>query len=134
MSLETDKNRMETSRHERRADSRIVVNVQVEVTTINHHGSPITERTYIEDVSDFGCRFSMRGPVRKGDTVAIQLIAPDGKIESDEPAKKFEVMWIARAATIVVVGARVVEGEKLDTAKLSQNSVNRDLPHKSTAK
>jgi hypothetical protein len=125
--LETDNKRIETSQRERRTDVRILVNVPVEITTINHKGSQIAERTFIEDVSDFGCRFSIQGAVRKGDTVAVRLLSQDGRNLLDEPAKVFEVMWIARGTSIVVVGARILGGEKFDKDKLTQNSSDPKL-------
>ncbi len=122
--METGHKPVETSQHERRSDARIVVNIPVEITTIYHIGEAITERTIIEDVSDYGCRFTMRGAIRKGDTVSVKLLAEDGVSLMNEPAKLFEVMWIARGPEFVVVGARILGGEKFDKDKLRQNSKN----------
>lgn len=128
--MESDKEPTETSQRELRADARIIVNVPVEITTIYHKGSQIAERTYIEDVSDFGCRFTMRGAIQKGDTVAVRLLAQDGESLLDDPARIFEVMWIVRGASSVVAGARIIQGEKFATAKLSQKSDDPGLPAK----
>lgn len=122
--METENKPIETSQRERRTDSRIVVNVPVEITTIYHKGDAITERTFIEDVSDYGCRFTLRGAIRKGDTVSVHLLDQDGNALMNEPARIFEVMWIARANSVVVVGARSLGGEKLDKPMLVENSTN----------
>jgi hypothetical protein len=128
--LDVEKQPGEIFPPERRRDARIVVNVPVEITKIDETGHEITERTFVEDVSDFGCRFSIRETVKKGDTVAIRLLAQDGKSLSDEPVKHFEVMWAARGASRLVVGARICRGEKLDKARLLHEAGNRKLSGK----
>jgi PilZ domain len=125
--METDRNRIEPNQREHRAEPRIVVNVPVEIVTIYHKGCPIKERTHIEDVSGSGCRFTMKGAVRKGDTVAIHLLAQDGNKLLDQPAKVFEIMWIVRAASGVVAGARIIEGGKFDAVNLPDQSGNPEL-------
>jgi hypothetical protein len=102
---------------ERRVERRILANVPVEVTEVDGEGNQITERTFIEDVSDFGCRFSTRGPVQQGDTVAVKLLGPNGKNLPDEEPRLFEVMWVARKVHSSTVGARVLQGEKLANIK-----------------
>ena len=102
---------------DRRADKRILVHIPVEITEINAAGHQFTERTFIEDVSDFGCRFSTKGTVQKGDTVAVKLLGPNGKSLPNESPKLFEVMWVAPKTTGLTVGARILQGEKLANAK-----------------
>jgi hypothetical protein len=102
---------------EKRAERRILVHVPVEVTEIDSKGRHITERTFIEDVSDFGCRFSTRGPVQQGDTVAMRILGPNGKQLLDEESRLYEIMWVARKEHGSTVGARVLQGEKLANVK-----------------
>ena len=102
---------------EHRVERRILVYVPVEVTEIDSEGRPVTERTFIEDVSDFGCRFSTRGPAKQGDTGAVKLLGPNGKNLPDEEPRLFEVMWVARKVHSSTVGARVLQGEKLASTK-----------------
>jgi hypothetical protein len=128
--LDVEKQPHETFPPERRRDARIIVNVPVEITRIDETGHEITERTFVEDVSDFGCRFSIRGTVKKGDTVAIRLLAQDGKSLSDDPVKHFEVMWAAHRASRLIVGARICRGEKLGKARLLHEAGDRKLPVK----
>jgi hypothetical protein len=102
---------------EKRLEKRILVNVPVEVTEIDSQGRQFKERTFIEDVSDFGCRFSTRGPVQQGDTVSVKLLGPHGRDLADEQPRLYEVMWVARKPTGSTVGARVLQGEKLANTK-----------------
>jgi hypothetical protein len=120
----------ETDPRERRADARLLVNAPVEITKIDDKGRPIAERTFIVNVSDIGCRFSMRGAVQKGDTVAIKLLAQDGRTQLDEPAKLFEVMWTSHGTSSVMVGARFLRREKADAVKLRQGSGGPKPPAK----
>jgi len=99
---------------ERRKDGRrILVQTPVEVAKTGGEGKPITERTFIEDVSDFGCRFSTRGPVQKGDTVAVKILGSNGKALPDEESRFYEIMWVAPNSHGFTVGARLHQGEKL---------------------
>jgi hypothetical protein len=114
---------------ERREDKRILAYVPVEVTELDSEGHPITERTFIEDVSDFGCRFSTRGQVQKGDTVAVKLLGPNGKNLPDEKPRLYEIMWVARKERGYTVGARVLLGEKLANVKFpSENGGQKHDP------
>jgi hypothetical protein len=103
-----------TGQDERRLDARIMVNIPVEIVTMYHKGDEIRERTHIEDFSDQGCRFTVKGAMCKGDTVAIHLLAHDGAALLDEPPRLVEIIWIARGESAVVVGARLLGGAKFD--------------------
>ena len=114
---------------EHRAEKRVLVNVPVEVTEIDDEGQPVTERTVIEDVSDFGCRFSTRGPVKQGDTVAVKLLGNNGNTLPDEGPRLYEIMWVARKQNGSTVGARVLQGEKLASTKFPpENSKQKNGP------
>ena len=102
---------------ERRVERRVLVHVPVEVTEIDGEGHAITDRTFIEDVSDFGCRFSTRGPVKQGDTIAVKIIGNYGNSLPDEEPRLYEIMWVAPKDRGSTVGARVLQGEKLANAK-----------------
>jgi hypothetical protein len=101
----------------RRAERRILVHVPVEVAEVDGEGHAFTERTFIEDVSDFGCRFSTRGPVQQGDTVSVKVLGPGGKAFPDEEPRLYEVMWVARKEHGSTIGARLLQGEKLTNLK-----------------
>lgn len=100
----------------RRTKKRILVNVPVEITA-NAEGHPVTERTFIEDVSDLGCRFSTRGAIHQGDTVAVRILGTDGRALPDEEPRYYEIMWVAPKKQGATVGARVLQGEKLANIK-----------------
>jgi hypothetical protein len=118
-----------TGAAERRRDPRFFVNAPVEITNLDGGVEVAAEQVIIENIGDLGCRFSMRGPVREGDAIAIQLLAQDGARLSDEPVKFFEVMWVAREFEISMVGARIMDGEKIAACKLAMES--RLLTHSS---
>lgn len=102
----------------RRAEKRILVNVPVEITETNAEGRSVTERTFIEDVSDLGCRFSTRGPIHQGDIVAVRILGPNGNSLPDEEPRYYEIMWVAPKKQGATVGARLLQGEKLANVKL----------------
>lgn len=104
----------------RRAERRILVHVPVEVTEVDSKGNPVTERTFIEDVSDFGCRFSTRGSVQQGDTVSVKVLGHGGKPLPDEEPRLYEVMWVARKEHGFTIGARLLQGEKVNNIKSLQ--------------
>jgi hypothetical protein len=107
---------------EKRTEKRILVHVPVELTEIKHDGHQVTERTFIEDVSDFGCRFSTRGAVHQGDTVAVKILGPSGYNLPHEESRLYEILWVAPKEHGFTVGARVLQGEKLANVKFpSQN-------------
>jgi len=102
---------------EQRAERRILVHVPVEVTEIDGEGHNIKERTFIEDVSDFGCRFSTRGIVRQGQTIALKILGPHGNNLLDEAPRLYEVIWVAPKERGFTVGARMLQREKLANVK-----------------
>ena len=91
----------------------MVAHVPVEITEIDGEGKQKIEQTFIEDVSDFGCRFSTRWPVQQGDTVALKILGPHGNKLLGEERQFYEIMWVARKEHGSTVGARVLQGEKL---------------------
>ncbi len=102
---------------ERRVEGRVLVHVPVEVTEIDDEGHLIAERTFIEDVSDFGCRFTTRGPAKQGDTVAVKILGRYGNNLPDEAPRLYEIMWVAPKDRGSTIGARLLQGEKLANAK-----------------
>jgi hypothetical protein len=111
---------------EHRSERRILVHVPVEVTEMDGARNNTKERTFIEDVSDFGCRFSTRGQLHKGDTVALIILGPHGNILPDEAPRYYEIMWVAPKERGLTVGARLVQGEKL--------AILKSTPRNSSAK
>ncbi len=104
---------------DRRAENRLLVHVPVEITVIYEQGQTVTDRTFIEDVSDFGCRFTTRGPVKQGDTVAVKILGKYGNSLSEEVTRLYEIMWVAPQDHRFTVGAHLLQGENLANAKFS---------------
>jgi PilZ domain len=98
---------------DRRVEPRILVHVPIEITIDDGKGQQHTERTFIEDVSDFGCRLSTRGPVQMGDTISFKILGPRGRALPDAQPRLFQIMWVAPKPTGFTVGARLIQGEKL---------------------
>ena len=96
----------------RRVERRVLVNVSVEVTFETGEGSLVTERTFIEDVSDLGCRFTTRAPAHQGGKVTLRFVGPAGSRMPDEEARHYQVMWVAPHGRGSTVGARLITGEK----------------------
>jgi hypothetical protein len=113
----------------RRSERRILLNVPVEITELSGEGHHITERTFIEDVSDFGCRFSTRGPIQQGDTVSMRLLGRNGRALPDEEPRLYEIMWVAKKEHGSTVGARILSSEKRANFKvLQENGVQKHDP------
>jgi hypothetical protein len=82
-------------------------------------GRQVTERSFIEDVSDFGCRFSISGAIAKGDAVVVKVLGLDRRPLRNEPSRQFEIMWVQRKGNNSTVGGRMVNGPNMDKAKLA---------------
>jgi hypothetical protein len=101
----------------RRAERRILANVPIELTQVDAEGHPVKEKTFIEDVSDFGCRFSTRRKIQQGETVAVRILGSHGEVLPDEESRYHEIMWVAPKGNGFTAGARVLQGEKLANVK-----------------
>jgi hypothetical protein len=113
----------------RRTERRILVNVPVEVTQLDDAGHPVKEKTFIEDVSDFGCRFSTRRTIRQGATVGMKILGSHGDILPEEEPRYYEIMWVAPKEHGFTAGARVLQGEKLANVKFPlENSRPKQAP------
>jgi len=96
----------------RKTEQRVLVNVPVEVIFETGEGNRVTERTFIEDVSDLGCRFTTRAPAHQGDTVSLRFVGPTDRRMPNEEARHYKIMWVAPHGRGSTVGARLVTGEK----------------------
>jgi PilZ domain len=109
----------------RKEERRILMHVPVEVTKKDGEGHEITERTYIEDVSDFGCRFTARGLVQQGEIIALKIIGPQGNNLPDEEPRLYEIMWVARKERGTTVGARLLQGERRPNTEFAAENRER---------
>lgn len=115
---------------DRRNEIRLRVDIPIEVTWTGAEGRQITERTFVEDVSDFGCRFSTRKSMKQGDTVSVQLLSRNGKFVSSDKPKAFTIMWISRKLTGMTVGARLQGTDQIASTKAASEAAPSAEPTK----
>ena len=108
--------------NERRAHSRFFLHSQVEITGVDESGLQFTERARVEDVSDLGCRFSIRGAVHEGSILGVEPLGPEGENLSDEFPRLFVVIWVKRKGNCLMVGARSLREDELSDAGIHANS------------
>jgi hypothetical protein len=98
---------------EKRTEKRVQTNVPVEITALDADGKPLTERSFLEDVSDLGCRLTTHGPMKQGDTIALKILNRDGNELPGCDQLLYEIMWVAPKTRGQAVGARLLQGERL---------------------
>jgi len=107
--------------NDRRAYKRLFLHSQVEITGVDESGLQFAERARVEDVSDLGCRFSMRGAVHEGSILGVEPLGPDGENLSDEFPRLFVVIWVKRNENRLVAGARSLREEELSDSSFDAN-------------
>lgn len=116
---------------ERRQEVRQIVNdLPIEITGIDSRGHLFTERALVRDVTERGCRFDIRIPVRCGDILVLKPLLPGEKVLSDEHSQLFDVMWTANHGSSCTVGARILQGEKLENVKFPPPNYSPRRPAK----
>ena len=101
---------------ERRAETRLFTNAQVEIAGLDLAGNPFAEFTKVRNVSDVGCQFQVRIPLRHGTIVKITPLDQEGQRMPEEPPKLFEIVWTTRHAPGWLAGARVLGSQALSDA------------------
>ena len=101
----------------RRTERRVLTNVPIEITRVDSEGHPVKEKTFVEDVSDFGCRFSTRRMIQQGETIVVRILGSRGDLLPDEEPRYYEIMWVAPKGSGFTAGARMLKGEKLANVK-----------------
>ena len=107
---------MGVANDERRAETRLFTNAQVEIAGLDLAGNPFTEFTQVRNVSDFGCQFQVQIPLRHGTIVKITPLDQKGQRMPEEPPKLFEIAWTTRRAPGWLAGARVLGSKTLSDA------------------
>lgn len=102
---------------ERRTETRLFTNAQVEIAGVDLAGNSFRDFTKVKNFSDVGCQFQTQIPLRCGAVVAIKPLGPAGQCRPEEPFKLFEIVWTARCAPGWLVGARSLEGEELENVE-----------------
>ena len=103
---------------ERRAYKRFLLHSQVEITGVDKLGLQFAERARVEDVSDFGCRFSIRGAVHQGSVLGVMPLGPEGENLLDEFPRLFVIIWAKRKGDRLTVGARSLREDELSDASI----------------
>jgi hypothetical protein len=98
---------------ERRTNRRSFLHSEVEITSVDRSGLQFVERSRVEDVSDLGCRFSLRGAVHQGSVLGVKPLGPHGEKLEDEFARLFLVVWVKRKRNRLTVGARSLREDEL---------------------
>lgn len=111
---------------ERRAETRLHTNAQVEIAGVDIAGNSFNELTKVKNFSDVGCQFQTQIPLRCGTVVAIKSLGPDGQRTPEEPFKLFEIVWTARCVPGWLAGARALQVEKTSDADLLQRATERE--------
>jgi len=98
---------------ERRAYKRFLLHSPVEITGVDESGLQFAERARVEDVSDLGCRFSIRGAVHQGSVLGVMPMGPEGENLLDEFPRLFVIIWAKRKGDRLTVGARSLREDEL---------------------
>jgi hypothetical protein len=102
---------------DRRADPRLLMHTQVEVTGVDRDGLQFMERTSLEDVGDCGCRFSLRNAVPRGAILGVQPLGRDGEEFPDEYPRLFAVIWVKWRGGRWTLGTRNLLEAELSNAR-----------------
>jgi hypothetical protein len=98
---------------DRRADPRLLMHTQVEISGIDKAGRQFAERSSLEDVGDAGCRFWLRNSVQAGTAVGVQPLGPGGEKFQGECSRLFLVIWVKWRGDRWMVGTRCLSEEEL---------------------
>ena len=104
---------------ERRADARLLMHTQVEISGVDKAGLQFAEPSRLEDAGDAGCRFSLRNTVPSGAIVGVEPLGSDGEKLADEYSRLFVVIWVKWRGDRWMVGTRCLTEEELSGAGLS---------------
>jgi len=79
-----------------RSEPRYPFEFSIEVSGFDHAGRFFTEGTHTVDASFCGCRFHLRTPVERGAVIAIRMLKPRSKPESNRATLLFRVAHVAQ--------------------------------------
>ena len=117
---------MSVANDERRAETRLFTNAQVEIAGVDLAGNPFTEFTKVKNFSDVGCQFQIQIPLRYGTIVKITPVDQDGHRIPEEPVKLFEIVWTNRCAPGWLAGARILGSKRLSDADFPRQAPERE--------
>jgi hypothetical protein len=109
-----DSNRLiNLAAYDRRGGKRLFLTYTVEFKGVDEEGRTFIDRAKTEDISESGCRFKTKVPLRRGDRLEIKLIPPPGTDLPEQTSQPFEVMWVEEEEKGWSVGARKTTKEKI---------------------
>lgn len=111
---------------DRRTETRLLSNAQVEIAGVDLAGNSFTELTKVKNFSDVGCQFQTQIPLRRGTVVAIKPLGPNGQRLEQEPFKLFEIVWTARSVPGWLAGARALQPETISDTDLLRQAPDRE--------
>ena len=112
---------------ERRAETRLLTNAQVEIAGVDIAGNSFNELTKVKNFSDVGCQFQTQIPLRCGTVVAIKPLSPNGQRTPEEPFRLFEIVWTARSVSGWLAGVRALQVEKTSDTDLLLRAPEREV-------
>ncbi len=97
---------------DRRSGKRVHLRYPIEVSGFTRAGTLFAEFTQTMDISESGCRFTLKEPVRRNDVVAIKLLRRHGDPDVMSRAELFQIVWRERGGTHWYVGALKLRDER----------------------
>lgn len=98
---------------DRRKGKRLPLTFPIAVSGFVKNGRMFGEATKTTDVSELGCRFTLKTPVASGDIVAIKLLSRrDGATPATAPLL-FRIVWVHRDGNLWNVGAFKLQPENI---------------------
>jgi hypothetical protein len=111
---------------QRRADERFALHSPIEGAGIDGAGRQFDERVPLEDVSNAGCRSSLRHEVQPGAIVALKPLGQHGDDCADDYWRLFLVIWAKRKGERCTAGVRsLLECELVDTDSLATHTASK---------
>lgn len=97
---------------DRRKGKRVNLRFPIEVSGFNPQGVLFAENTETTDISESGCRFTLKEFVVRGDVIAIKLRNRQGEDRDSAHAELFQVIWRAQDGELWLVGALKLRNDK----------------------
>jgi hypothetical protein len=115
---------------ERRAYQRFLLHSPIELSGVEASGRQFAERSYVEDVSELGCRFTLRSPVERGGILGVEPLGPEGEKLADDFPRLFVIIWVKPKGDRFTVGARCLLENELTDICLDARFSDLKIPSK----
>jgi hypothetical protein len=112
---------------DRRAYQRILLHSPIEITGVEASGLQFAERAQVENVSDTGCRFTMRSDVHRGGILGVEPVGPDGEKLAEDYPRLFLIIWVKRKGDRVTVGVGCLTKDELTDVCVHPNFSNSKI-------